>query len=214
MPQWAGGPFTPLFFSMAEPPSPGPPDRASADGSLLRRLRSDDEAALDEIVRAYWTPLVRYARGLLDAADAAEDVAQETFVRLWHGRERWDPHGGLNALVYRIARNLAIDEQRRRKVRLDWRSARQEAPARQEVDPGELAEAAELRDAVHRAIHALPERRGEVFMLARFHGMSYREIADLLGLAEQTVANHMSAALADIRRALGPYLTPDPSVDD
>lgn len=214
MPQWAGGPFTPQLFSMADPPSPGPADRASVDGSLLRRLRSDDEAALDEIVQAYWTPLVRYARSFLDAADAAEDVAQETFVRLWHGRDQWESSGGLNALVYRIARNLAIDEQRRRKVRLDWRSARQESPPRHEVDPGELAEAGELRDAVNRAIRALPERRGEVFVLARFHGMSYREIAQVLGLAEQTVANHMSTALSDIRQALAPYLTPGPSVDD
>ncbi len=63
-----------------------------------------------------------------------------------------------------------------------------------------------MRTVVMEALSRLPERRREVFVLVRQQGMSYREASAILGLSQQTVANHMSLALADLRRALEPHL--------
>ena len=66
----------------------------------------------------------------------------------------------------------------------------------------ELVEQAEERAAVERAIAALPPRRREIFILVRVHGLSYGEVAEILQISPQTVANQMSAALTTLRRLL------------
>jgi RNA polymerase sigma-70 factor (ECF subfamily) len=79
--------------------------------------------------------------------------------------------------------------------------------------PLELAERAELREVLIKAVDALPPRRREVFVLARFHGRSYRDIADIMDISPQTVANQVSAAVRDLRRRLRPEMAkflPDP----
>jgi RNA polymerase sigma-70 factor (ECF subfamily) len=76
--------------------------------------------------------------------------------------------------------------------------------------PYEDVQGAELQRLAAAAVSRLPERRREVFRLAREEGLSYQEIADILGLSTQTVANHMSLALADLRTALRPHIAPGP----
>lgn len=186
---------------------PADPSGGAGDRLLLERLRAGDRAALDEIVNANWFPLVTYIQSFLDAPDPAEDVAQETFLRLWRGRRRWDPAGTVNGLLYRIARNLAIDALRRRKVRHLWLSKHggihDSAPP---TSPESDVEEMEISAAVIRAVERLPPRRREVFKLVRFSNLSYHNVAAALGVSEQTVANHMSAALADLRRDLRDFL--------
>ena len=184
----------------------------SDDGAALgARLRTGDPAALEALLAQLWAPLVRFVLPLVDGVDAAEDVAQRAFLRVWDVRRALRADGAARAVLYRAARNLALNERRDHRTRLrlladrarDGDPAGAGAPARSPLD---LLVADEVRDAVAAAIAALPERRREVFVLARYHGMSYGEIADVLELSPQTVANTMSAALASLRRALQPLL--------
>jgi RNA polymerase sigma-70 factor (ECF subfamily) len=69
----------------------------------------------------------------------------------------------------------------------------------------EHVEHEELGRIIARAVDALPPRRRDVFVLVRYHGLSYREAAQVLDLAPQTVANHLSMALANLRDSLAPY---------
>ena len=181
---------------------------SSSDSALLERVRGGDHAAMDALVNAYWGRIQRYSLKIVGDADAAEDIAQETFFRFWVRRERWRPRGSIRALLYRIARNLSLNyrasrDTRRRLRRRLWHSA-QESPPR----PDQLLEANEIRDAVRAAIGELSERRREVLELVHFHGLSYREVAETLEIAPQTVANHVSAALASLRSSLRPVLDP------
>jgi DNA-directed RNA polymerase specialized sigma24 family protein len=73
-------------------------------------------------------------------------------------------------------------------------------------DPARSLEAEELRNVVEREIDALSARRREVFIFAHLHDLTYRQIAEIMGISVQTVANHMSTALADLRKGLAPYL--------
>jgi RNA polymerase sigma-70 factor (ECF subfamily) len=184
----------------------------STDGAAIgARLRAGDAAALEILLAELWEPVVRFVLPLVDGQDAAEDVAQRAFLRVWDERLALRADGAVRAVLYRAARNLALNERRDRRTRLRLLDARARegeragagAPAR---SPLELLEAAELRRAAAAAIAALPERRREVFVLARYHGMSYGEIAEILELSPQTVANTMSAALAALRRELGGVL--------
>jgi RNA polymerase sigma-70 factor (ECF subfamily) len=163
-------------------------------------LRSNDDGALELLVAAYWNRLVRFVEGFLDQEGSGEDVVQEAFVRLWMRRAELRFEGSLRAFLYTMARNAAIDERRRSGRRAVLATRADPPPA----SPSPLArvEASELRAAAQVAVNALPPRRREVFRLARMEGLSYREVADVMGLSPQTVANQMSRALTELHRAL------------
>ncbi len=169
---------------------------------LMSRLAAGDEQAMADLLDRHWTPLVRYAFGLLQSWDRAEDVAQEAFARLWANRNRWS-ESSANALLHRIARNAALDILKSARY-----SARREDPETltAEGQPDWDVECAELDQAVVRAVEQLPPRRREVFKLARESGFSYAQISEVMGVTQRTVANQMSLALSDLRVLLHPYL--------
>lgn len=177
------------------------------DAELIDGLRGGDQATIQLLVATYWSPLCQYAEGILAGVADPEDVVQEAFIRLWRRRERWAREGSVRALLYTVTRNAALDERRRdvREDRARHDTDRPDAPA----SPSEDAEAEELQEAAQAAVSRLPPRRQEIFRLAREEGLSYTEIASVLGLSAQTVANHMSLALADLRRELAAHLVQD-----
>jgi RNA polymerase sigma-70 factor (ECF subfamily) len=176
-----------------------------SDVALLARIRSGDAGALESLLKQYWVQLATYAARLLDSEDAAEDVVQEAFIRLWEHRERWSLEGSVRALLYTITRNAALDQRkgtrRRQRIQAGSRDA-----SREVATPADHTQGQELQDAVEAAIADLPTRRKEVFMLARYDGLSYSQIGEVMGISPQTVANHFSLALADLRCSLAPYL--------
>lgn len=172
---------------------------------LIARLKAGEMAALDFVLARYWSPLVAYLVGVLHSRDSAEDVAQETFCRLWDRRAHLNIDGSLRGFLYHVAHNLAVSEQRRLRTRA--RSADLiRAETRVTDEAYEVPDDA-LDAALDRAIRALPERRRQVLVLRSVHGLSYKEIARALGIAPQTVGNQFSAALATLRRALSSFMT-------
>jgi RNA polymerase sigma-70 factor (ECF subfamily) len=173
-----------------------------SDEELLDALRDDHTVALTVLLHRHWSSLVSYVDGFLHSRDAAEDVAQDTFVRLWERRKLWRHTGTVRALLYRIARNMALNESRSRRVRRNRRELISATTATRVATPAEALYENELRRKVEGAIAKLPERRREIFVHARYHNLSYAEIADILQISPQTVANQMSAALATLRESL------------
>jgi len=171
---------------------------------FLQALRSGDPEALGKLMDRLWAPLVGYARRILPEGLDPQDVVQEAFVRLWIRRAQLREDGSLKALLYTTVRNACLDEIRtsRRRQRLQASEHRPSPPR----TPYEDVHGAELQRLAAAAIAKLPEKRQEVFRLVREEGLSYRETAGVLGLSEQTVANHMSLALGDLRTAIRPFL--------
>jgi RNA polymerase sigma-70 factor (ECF subfamily) len=165
----------------------------------MERIHAGDSSALAQVLDRFWAPLVSYARRILPDGDEAEDIVQETMVRLWDRRAEWTPSQQLQGFLYRITRNLALNEQKRARVRSQWISRSSQEPPNRPPTPLDLAERVQLRETLEEAIASLPPRRREVFILARYHGHSYREIAEIMDISPQTVANHMTAALEELR---------------
>lgn len=202
-------PLLPSVTTPGCPAAPVPPaiapSTAPSDRELVARLRRGDATALDLVLRRHWPPVVAYLVRIVGSRDAAEDVAQRTFCRLWERRATWRDDGSLRGLVYRVARNLAISERRR------WDAEARSAVAavaelRAAQTPLELLEDRQLRHELDRAVQALPGRRREVFVLRCIHGLSYKEIAAVMDTSPQTVANQLSHALATLRLTLGHLL--------
>lgn len=176
----------------------------STDRCLLDQIRTGHAPALNALLNRHWASLVTYAARMAQGWDAAEDIAQETFVRIWERRETWSPEGSVRALLYKIARNLALDAQKYRRRRADWAYQRKDVGS--VPTPYDELQANELEAAFEQAVTALPERRREIFLLARVDGLSYQQIAEVLGIAPQTVANQMSSVLSTLRVLLKEYL--------
>jgi RNA polymerase sigma-70 factor (ECF subfamily) len=168
---------------------------------LMVRVKRGDLKAFDSLVDRLWPKTFLYAQHLTHNRERASDVAQEAFARLWQRKDDWKLSGAVGAWLFRTARNIVISEARKTRVRERWSWVhREQTPAPR--TPLEVVESNEVRDAVESAIQQLPERRREVFSLFHLYGMSHREIAAILDIQPQSVANHLHRALTDLRAAL------------
>jgi len=191
--------------SSPHPPWPRLPS-GDDEAELVRRLRAGDEEALGRLMGLYWQDLRRFVSRILDSPDHAEDVVQDAFVRLWTHRREWRSDATVRPVLYRIVRNGALNERRRRRRASKW--SRLHALVRRDPVPTPLedVEGSELSEAVRRAVEALPPRRREIFVLVRYHQFSHREAAEILGLSAGTVANQVSQAARDLREAVASHL--------
>jgi RNA polymerase sigma-70 factor (ECF subfamily) len=183
---------------------PGNDPGRSPDEELIEGLRSGDTEALRRMMVRLWEPLVAFAGRTLSGYGDPEAMVQEAFVRIWTRRASLESSGSVRAFLYTIVRNLCLDELRRRQRQT--RADSQGTPPQTPRTPYEDVHGAELKRLAASAVAKLPTRRREVFRLVREEGLSYNEVAETLGLSPQTVANHMSLALADLRTTLRPYL--------
>lgn len=165
-----------------------------------------DTTAFDAFLKLHWTPLIRYATLFLGSVDDAQDIVQEAFVRLWEQRAELRASGSIRAYLYQIARNLAINEQKRRDLHRRLESRETERLLPRLATPAQALDASELEAVVRLAVESLPARRREAFVLAHLDDLPHREIAGIMDIAPQTVANQISAALAELRVALAPHL--------
>lgn len=162
---------------------------------------------MNELLRKYWPGVVEYVARYVEHYDAAEDIAQELFLRLWQKNLTWKQDGSLRSFLYGVARNLARNQGRRwREVRVASLETLNTHLADTTRCPSETVVERELEARCEQAVSGLPARRQEIFILARAHGLSYREIAQVMNISPQTVANQMSAALSDLHSALRPVL--------
>jgi RNA polymerase sigma-70 factor (ECF subfamily) len=176
------------------------------DKDLMSGLLEGDPAVLRILLSRFFVPLRRYAQGILGGPSDAEEAAQEAFIRLWEKRDRWREDGSVQALLFTLTRNAAIDLLRRRRRESPLAESRLQTLPSPSPSPLDITREKELRSLAEEAVRNLPSRRQEVFRLVREGGLSYREVAETLGITPQTVANLMSLALADLRTSLKPLL--------
>lgn len=171
-----------------------------------RRLAANDHDALNHLARLHWSALVGFAYDLLGSADAAEDLAQEALIRLWNKRHEVGDLGSLRAYLMQSVRRLALNEFRGRRLR-DRSDVVERVRAFHEnpVTPDVHLEERNLSADIEQALRNLPERRREALVLVRFHGLSYREAAAVMGVSTQTLANHVCTALKELRVSLASY---------
>jgi RNA polymerase sigma-70 factor (ECF subfamily) len=176
------------------------------DVTVMEQIHEGDPEALSRLIRRYWQPVLGYTTRILDDRDSAADVAQQTFFRIWETRQKWRATGSVPSFIFRIARNLALNQRRATRLRGVWMARRAAEAQSLPLTPLQSLEEKELREDFERALRALTPRRREIFLLARVQNLSCGEIAEVTGLSAQTVANHMCGALSDLRRHLASYL--------
>lgn len=161
----------------------------------MRRAADGDRQAFSRIVRRNQASLLRFAMRMTGDAEAAQDLVQEAFLRLWRRRLAYRPETQLSTLLFQITRNLCRDHYR------TVRPAEALLEAAGESLEAECGRRA-LADAIRRAVMELPEAQRAVFVLSEYEGRAYREIAHLLECPLGTVASRKAAAVETLRRKL------------
>lgn len=191
---------TALLFVKSAPPVPS--DTESQFTTWTRRLRDADRQAYGEVFQTLHEPLLRYAWRHTHDAEAARDVVQDAFMKLWQVRDTLDPGASLRGLLYTMVRNRALNYNRdhaNRQTPLELTDVPQ-APST--IGPGDTLDADRLQEKLRHWIDDLPARRREAFRLSRFEGLSHDEIANVMGLSPSTVNRHIVLALQTLRDRL------------
>ena len=177
------------------------------DMTLLRRAQGGDKAAFGQLVERYMRRAYFAALSLVGSREDALDLSQEAFARAYRSRDAIDPERPFYAWLYQILRRLCFNFLRDRNTRDraleaagSWLA--NDAADRAAPDPAQALEREQRRRLVAAAIETLPAREREVLALREFEGLSYKEIAALVGIPIGTVMSRLYAARQRLARAL------------
>lgn len=184
----------------------------ASDESLLAAFLEGEEKTFEQLVRRHERPLLNFLYRYLGEVQEAEEVFQETFIRVYTKALRFDPEKKFKTWLYTIALNLARTAFKRKRTspllaRQDDSGGSQdkivlEGQASEEYLPEKKQNNRELGELVENAVKSLPRRQREVFMLYQYQELSYAEIAAVLGRPLGTIKSQMHYAILALRDKL------------
>ena len=165
-----------------------------------------DKSSFEKLFKTHYSSLCSYANGFLKDLDAAEEVVQEIMVKVWMQRDSLQITTSIESYLFRSVRNGCMNVIRHIGIREGYKEhVQQEAPVIRPMQEEKLM-GDELQRKIRLAIDALPMERRRVFIMSRYDGMTYQQIADALGISVKTVENQMGKALKSLRADLADYL--------
>ena len=181
---------------------------------LIANLCEGDETALAPLVEKYKRMVYRLAMQITKNHADADDVMQETFIKVYRSIRTFRKDAAFETWVYRIAVNEALNfvkrRERRKEAALETAESEYEVSARYRVevanDPHRHAEKAELRRYVTEAVNSLSVKHRTVVILHEFEGLTHAEIASILNCSEGTVRSRLHYARKKLRILLKPYV--------
>lgn len=173
---------------------------------LLKKLREGDSFAFEVLFYKYRNKVKGFAVKIIPSKIDFEEIVQEVFVKVWINKESINPEKDFQSYLFSIAKNLILDHLKsavNRKLYFIGEHFQQDLFI--EDNPESLLiDAAEEK--LQKLIMEIPERRREIFLLSRFEGLSYRQIAEKLNISENTVDSQIRNALAFLRKEFHKFI--------
>ena len=190
---------------------------ADPDVQLMLRVAADDHDAFEQLVERYQDRLIGFFFHLGQDRSAAEDLAQDVFLRIYRAKDRYSARARFSTWLFRIARNLVSNKRRgeAQKKEVDFgpdRKGSRIQPAehlvaeRSALMPSRQMATLEVRENVRAALDSLGERQKMAVLLHKFEGMSYADIADIMDLNIVAVKSLLARAHGNLRAALEKHL--------
>src|SRR5579864_4316599 len=197
------------------PPAEADPSSLS-DAEMMLRVKAGDDSAFDYLVQKYRRPIISFMYRMAHNPAAAEDLAQEVFLRVYRSRANYEPSAKFSTWLYRIATNLGVNYAR------DTRHERPENVTNLDEPDEETGQALDLADkkpsveeeilrrermaAIRQKVETLPERQKLAVLMHKYQQMDYRQIADVLKLSESATKSLLFRAYETLRTELKEFV--------
>ena len=182
---------------------------APTDEELMLRVRQGDRAAFNCLMDRYERPVLNIVYRYLQDYNAAQDLMQETFLRVYKARERYEVKAKFSTWLFQIAVNLCLNERRSRSYRshesieaMAEQTVPRELKDTRTLNPGELSRKAEMAAMVRAAVASLAEEERAMVILAKWEEKSYEEIAEIMGCSIDAVKSRLYRAKKMLREKL------------
>lgn len=176
------------------------------DYLYLVKLQEGSREAFSYLFRKYYKDLVLFGGIFLSDKEDCEDIVQNIFVRLWENRERIDIDNSLKSFLLRSVQNACIDELRHRQSVSEYEKYMTDHAYDINMDTEHYILYSDMHAQVHEALEKLPEALKQAFIMNRFEGLKYREIAQRLHISERTVEVRIGKAIGLLRLFLKDFL--------
>ena len=187
-----------------------------ADAEIMLRARAGDQSAFEFLVQKYRRPIVSFMYRMARNAAAAEDLAQEVFLRVYRSRESYEASAKFTTWLYRIATNLAVNHARdtrheRPEVQVSLDEPDDDTGTTLEVPDAALnAEQVMVRQermlAIRRKVEALPEQQRLAVVMHKYQQMDYKQIAEVLKKSESATKSLLFRAYETLREQLKEFI--------
>lgn len=172
---------------------------------LISKLKNGDVSAFSSIFLSYYRDLVLFATRFTRDQEAAEEVVQDVFVKLWEDHETININVSLRSFLLKSVQNKCIDMIRHRKIRNAHSNYVLENQPLFDCDTDNYIFCSELREQIETTLDNLPEELSTAFRMNRFKGLKYEEIAGVLNVSVRTIEVRIGKALKALRSQLKDY---------
>lgn len=173
--------------------------------ALLRELNAGNQAAFEKVYLHYVSSVKNFLTALMRSGEIAEEITQEVFVTLWEKRSHVNPDKNVSAYIYTIAKNFAFKYFNRNKI-FSSEDVLSAGNVESDVTPDSILIQKEKEILVEIAVSQMPPQRRKIYEMSRLQGLTNGEIAERLHISKNTVENHITSALNDLREVLGLFI--------
>lgn len=159
----------------------------------------------EKIFHDHYNELCSYAKMFLNDLDAGEEIVQEIFVKFWENKENIHIKSSPRSYLYRSVRNSCLNFLKHQKIEEEYKHHNEYEREFNLFSVDDEYEGSELEVKIRNAIEQLPPERKKVFLLSRFEGLKYKEIAEKQGISIKTVENQMGKAIKFLKQELSDY---------
>lgn len=181
----------------------------TTEKGYIEAVSRGDEQAFESLFLHYFPRIKGFISGILQNEEEAEDISQDIFVSMWQNRERLTNIENLNAYLFRVAKNAVYRHIERSLLFRDFQEQQIDHALFTSTDNDSIEEelyAKELDFLISVAVEKMPPQRKQIYKMSRVEGISNDEIAKRLSISKRTVENHLTQALADIRKIIGFFI--------
>ncbi len=172
------------------------------DKKCIEGIHNRDENAFKLLFMKYYSSMCSIAADYIESYDIGKEVAQEVLLNIWERGKDWQPHGPLKSYLYHAvckkSLNYIKQDQRRRNAMQRFRFEHE----LHIVSGNEETEKKELVQQIWKLVKKLPKQRQIIFILQKRHGLTYRQVAEIMEISTKTVENQMGRALKFLREEL------------
>ncbi|WP_343674140.1 sigma-70 family RNA polymerase sigma factor [Chitinophaga sp.] len=172
----------------------------AAEYSILLRVASGDQKAFRMLFDQYWDGMYANALHFTKSPELAQDLAQEIFTKVWLMRDKLPEIERFDAWLYRVAKNMILDEMRRLQQSPDYAEFMDAYFLAGDQDAHQPTTTKDIEKQLHAAIAQLPAQMQTAFRLSRFEGLTHEQIAQKMNISKVTSQNYIARSLVAIKK--------------